>query len=170
MTTKHHQWPAGANRIDAPHNCAASGSAVFPSNLQFHFSLEEEMNEWIFVKNFFKTFAIEIFLSLAHICKDTEIHTSIASTYSNPLRSFQTAFLSTPADRLKLKLDWMTVIPPISTFPPNRVEWLNGGNYEHLIAIDLEMVFGWKIRRLVLFRQVVLFRQLVLFRRIGWND
>ena len=50
------------------------------------------------------------------------------------------------ADRIQLKFGRMTVIPPISTFPliskfpPNRVEWLNGGNGGNLIAIHLEMV------------------------------
>ena len=38
----------------------------------------------------------KIILSHAHICKDTENHTSIASTCSGPFRSFQTAFHFTP--------------------------------------------------------------------------
>ena len=38
----------------------------------------------------------EICLSLAHVCKDTEIHTTTASTCSGTLGPFQTAFLFTP--------------------------------------------------------------------------
>ena len=33
-----------------------------------------------------------------------------------------------------------TVIPPISTFPPNRVKVLNGGNGDNFIVIQSEMI------------------------------